>query len=232
VIKKTLPVGILVATLFAANGAFAGMASDAHGNVGYDSAAECSAAVNAGTAKFYKPYTHKRSLLRAGEKRVQVMPLKELINPQNTAKYTQGACDVGVGRKAGRDGVAKILQGKYVPYSPDMLVNVYFSKQDVPVRATMSQCDNRFGGAMPSPTLAAPVAAKPAPTQTSVVTPKPTPAVVAPVAKPATVTAAMTSATGAIGYREMLGAAGVLAVGAILIHNHGDSGTTGSTGSQ
>ncbi len=32
-------------------------ATDRHGNVGYTTAAECDAAVGAGTAKFYEPFT-------------------------------------------------------------------------------------------------------------------------------------------------------------------------------
>ena len=240
-IQKTFSSSILLTALFTAHGAFAGMVSDNHGNVGYDTAAECDAAVNAGTAKFYKSYTHKPALLRAGEKRVQAMTLKDLAIPEGTAAsmnyqakdYTRGACDVGVGHKAGRDGVAPILQGKYVPYSPDMPVNVYLDKAGLPVRASMRQCDNWFGANMPRPVAAATVASKAVvtPTTTANVTPVAPVAPVAPAVKPAAVAAAMTTAQGAIGYREALGAAGIVAIGAILLHNHGDSGTTGSTGS-
>ncbi len=237
-IQKTFSSSILLTALFTAHGAFAGMVSDNHGNVGYDTAAECDAAVNAGTAKFYKSYTHKPALLRTGEKRVQAMALKDLVIPEGTAAsmnyqakdYTRGACDVGVGHKAGRDGVAPILQGKYVPYSPDMPVNVYLDKAGIPVRASMRQCDNWFGANLPRPVAAVPVAGKAVvmPTTTANVTPV---APVAPAVKPAPVAAAMATAQGAIGYREALGAAGIVAIGAILLHNHGDSGTTGSTGS-
>lgn len=239
-IQKTFSSSILVAALFSANGASANMVSDMHGNVGYDTAAECDAAVNAGTAKFYKSYTHKPALLRSGEKRVQAMALKDLVIPEGVAKsmnyqakdYTRGACDVGAGHKAGRDGVAPILQGKYIPYSPDMPVNVYLDKNGLPVRASMRQCDNWFGANMPRPVTSAPVATKTVatPIVTADVAPVTPIAPVAPAMKPVTVAAAMTSAQGSIGYREILGAAGIVAIGAILFHNHGDSGTTGSTG--
>lgn len=237
-IQKTFSSSILLTALFTAHGAFAGMVSDNHGNVGYDTAAECDAAVNAGTAKFYKSYTHKPALLRTGEKRVQAMALKDLVIPEGTAAsmnyqakdYTRGACDVGAGHKAGRDGVAPILQGKYVPYSPDMPVNVYLDKAGIPVRASMRQCDNWFGANLPRPVAAVPVASKAVvmPTSTANVTPV---APVAPAVKPAPVAAAMATAQGAIGYREIMGAAGIVAIGAILLHNHGDSGTTSTTGS-
>lgn len=206
------------------------MVSDMHGNVGYDTAAECDAAVNAGTAKFYKPYTNKPPMLRAGEKRVQAMTLKDIQGKD----YARGACDVGVGRKAGRDGVDRALQGKYIPYSPDMPVNVYFDNAGTPVRASMRQCDNWFGANMPRPVTGAPVAKKQimAPATTANVTPV---APVAPATQPmklaSNVSQAMATATGAIGTREILGAAGVVAVAAILMHNNGDTGTSGSSGS-
>jgi hypothetical protein len=223
VIQKNLSSSILVAAFFAASGASANMVTDMHGNVGYDTAAECDAAVNAGTAKFYKSYTNKPPMLRAGEKRVQAMALRDL----QTKDYSRGACDIGVGRRAGRDGVDKVLQGKYVPYSPDMPVNVYLDNAGMPVRASMRQCDNWFGANMPRPVSAAPVANKPmtAPATTANVTPV-TP--MAPAPQPmrlaSNVSEAMATAKGAIGTREILGAAGVVAVAAILL-NDGTSGT-------
>lgn len=229
-IQKTFSSSIFVAALITANAASAGMVTDMHGNVGYDTAAECDAAVNAGTAKFYKSYTHKPALLRAGEKRVQAMSLKNLT----TNDYARGACDIGAGHKAGRDGVAPALQGKYIPYSPDMPVNVYLDKSGVPVRASMRQCDNWFGANMPRPVPALPVATKVvvAP-PTPVLDPAPAPSLSpAPVAiKPVTVNTAMSAAQGSIGYQEILSAAGVVVIGAALLHNSGDSGTTSTTGS-
>lgn len=231
-IHKTFSFSVLVTALITANAASAGMVTDMHGNVGYDTAAECDAAVNAGTAKFYKSFTHKPALLRAGEKRVQAMSLKDLT----TNDYTRGACDIGAGHKAGRDGVSPALQGKYIPYSPDMPVNVYLDKAGNPVRASMRQCDNWFGANMPRPVPGIPVATKavpappPAPVQMAPVTQAdPVPAI-----KPATtaVAAAMSSAQGSIGYREVLGAASVVVIGAALLHNSGDSGTTSTTGSR
>ncbi len=125
--------------------AHAGMVTDAHGNVGYDSAAECDAAVNAGTAKFYQSFTHKPQLKRAGEVDAKVTKLGEL------AGYTKGACDMGVGHRESRDGVSRQLIGKYVPFSPDMSVNAYLDAKGEVVRATMQQCDNNFKGDLPRP---------------------------------------------------------------------------------
>ena len=125
--------------------AHAGMVTDPHGNVGYTSAAECDAAVNAGTAKFYQPFTHQPQLKRAGEDDVKVMKLGELPG------FSKGACDVGVGRQNNRDGVSGQLIGKYVPFSPDMSVNAYLDAQGKVVRATMQQCDNNFSAQMPRP---------------------------------------------------------------------------------
>jgi hypothetical protein len=238
--QKYLAASALLASLLASQGAFAGMVKDSHGNVGYDTLAECDAAVNAGTAKFYQPFTKKSPVLRAGETRSQVMSLKDLTIPSDIVKsmnyqandYKRGACEIGLGPKAGQNGVSQSLQGKYVPYSPDMPVNVYFNKLGQPVRATMKLCDNRFAANMPRPLPLAPVAMKPAaaPVVNTPVATTPA-AVVAPVA-PAPVQAAIGAAQGSLGWKEALGVAGVLAVGAILVHNNGDTGTTGTTGTR
>ena len=228
----------LLASLLASQGAFAGMVKDSHGNVGYDTLAECDAAVTSGSAKFYQPFTKKPAVLRAGATRTQVMTLKDLVIPQDTVKsmnyqtndYKRGACEIGLGPKAGQNGVSQSLQGKYVPYSPDMPVNVYFNKSGQPVRATMKQCDNRFAANMPRPIPQVPVAMKPAVAPAVNVPAAVAPTVaVAPVA-PAPVQAAIGAAQGSLGWKEALGVAGVLAVGAILVHNAGDTGTTGTTG--
>ena len=237
--QKYLAASALLASLLASHGAFAGMVKDSHGNVGYDTLAECDAAVNAGTAKFYQPFTKKSAVLRAGETRTQVMTLKDLVIPQGTVKsmnyqasdYKRGACEIGLGPKSGQNGVSQSLQGKYVPYSPDMPVNVYFNKVGQPVRATMKQCDNRFAANMPRPIPQAPVSMKApaAPVANAPAAVTALAAVVAPVA-PAPVQAAIGAAQGSLGWKEALGIAGVLAVGAILVHNNGDTGTTGTTG--
>jgi len=185
------------------------MVTDSHGNVGYDTAEECDAAVKAGTAKFYQPFIKKPSALRAGEVRVQVMSLKEIAIPDDTVKsmsyqandYKRGACDIGVGAKWGQDGVTQTLIGKYVPYSPDMPINAYLSKRGVPVRVAMKQCNNRFAADLPRPVPSnAPVAVEPAQTPVANVPPTPpaTPVVEAPV--PATPQAAIGSAMGLLGF--------------------------------
>lgn len=145
-IKRILSIIAVVAATFTSFGAQAGTVRDAHGNVGYDTAAECDAAVQNGTAKFYQPFTHKKPLLRKGEKSVQQATIRDL-GPQ----YAMGACDVGVGRQSGRDGVSSALVGKYIPFSPDMPVNVYLNSKGEAVRTTMAQCDNWFSGNAPRP---------------------------------------------------------------------------------
>lgn len=233
--QKYFAASTLLVSLLAADFAFAGMATDEHGNVGYDTAAECDAAVASGTTKFYKSFTHKPALLRAGEARFQVMSLKDLAISQDIVRslnyssrdYTRGACDIGAARKGGRDGVAKPLQGKYVPYSPDMPINVYFNPKGTPVRATMQQCDNWFGAAMPRPIPGTPVAEKAAPE--TIAAPAATPTVEPP-AVPAPVQTGALAAHGAIGLAKLLGVGGLIAAGALVINNNSDTGTTGTAG--
>ena len=129
-----------------ATGAQADMITDAQGNVGYDTAAECDAAVSNGTARFYQPFTHKPPLLRKGEKGVQQAKLSDLGE-----EYKMGACDLGVGHKEGRDGVSVALQGKYVPFAPTMPINAYTDNEGSVVRVTMGQCDNWFSDNAPRP---------------------------------------------------------------------------------
>lgn len=144
--SKTLAGHIVCgSSLVLAATAQAGMLTDKHGNVGYDSAAECDAAVAAGNAKFYEPFTDHEPLKRVGEAEVKTMRLGEL------AGYAKGACDLGVGHRHGRDGVSKPLMGKYVPFGPQMSVNVYFDAAGKPLRTTMQRCDNNFQGDMPRP---------------------------------------------------------------------------------
>lgn len=124
----------------------ADMVTDAHGNVGYDTAAECDAAVQDGSARFYQPFTSHKPMLRKGEKGVQQASIRDL-GPE----YKMGACDMGVGRKMNRDGVSVALQGKYIPFSPDMPINAYTDATGAVVRVTMAQCDNWFSGNAPRP---------------------------------------------------------------------------------
>jgi hypothetical protein len=132
-------------SLLLATTAHAGIVRDGHGNVAYTTAAECDNAVNNGTARFYESYTHKPALKRAGEVDVKVMRLGQVDG------YAKGACDLGVGHSYDRDGVAPALIGKFVPFSPDMKVNVYTDAQGKPLRISMQQCDNNFSGPMPRP---------------------------------------------------------------------------------
>lgn len=156
---KILSLAALLAGAFASVNAQAGMVTDAHGNVGYDTAAECDAAVQAGTAKFYQSFTTKPALRRAGETKSAVSRLGDL-----GGNYRLGACDAGAAHSFNRDGVSKALQGKYIPFSPSMPVNVYLNSANQPVRVTMKQCDNNFAGPIPRPVaipVAVPVVAAP-----------------------------------------------------------------------
>jgi hypothetical protein len=169
-----------VGLLLASAPVWAASVTDGHGNVGYDTAEECDAAVRAGTAKFYKSFTTKPAFKRAGETSVKVMRLSD-VPAAAGADYKLGACDVGARHQGNRDGVAPALQGKYVPISPDFLVNVYYNKAGQPVRSMMKQCDNWFSGPFPRPLAAAPAPRK----TTAAPAPVPAPVAVAPAVTPA-----------------------------------------------
>lgn len=161
----TMKLNILTATMLAsgmaifATSANAGVTTDKHGNVGYDSYDECVAAVKSGDAKFYTPYTYQKPKLWKGEASVKKMALSEVEIPESvsndksfkTRDYEAGACDRGVGQSKGRYGVSGELVGKYVPIAADMPVNVYMDRAGNPVRITMQQCDNHFSSNFPMP---------------------------------------------------------------------------------
>ena len=144
-----------------ASTANAGMTTDNHGNVGYDSYDECVMAVKDGSAKFYTPYTYQKPKMQTGEASVKKMRLSEVMIPKTVVNnnnlkadgYTAGACDLGVGQSNGRYGVSGALVGKYVPIAADMAVNVYMDKAGNPVRVSMQQCDNHFGAKFPTPIM-------------------------------------------------------------------------------
>ncbi|MBB3106596.1 hypothetical protein FHS24_001097 [Psychrobacter luti] len=144
-----------------ASTAHAGMTTDNHGNVGYDSYDECVMAVKDGSAKFYTPYTYQKPKMRTGESSVKKMRLSEVMIPKAVvdsnslaaSNYSAGACDLGVGQSDGRYGVSGALVGKYVPIAADMPVNVYMDKAGNPVRLSMQQCDNHFGARFPTPIM-------------------------------------------------------------------------------
>lgn len=160
-----MKLNILTATMLAsgmaifATSANAGVTTDKHGNVGYDSYDECVAAVKSGDAKFYTPYTYQKPKLWKGEASVKKMALSEVEIPESvsndksfkTRDYEAGACDRGVGQSKGRYGVSGELVGKYVPIAADMPVNVYMDRAGNPVRITMQQCDNHFSSNFPMP---------------------------------------------------------------------------------
>ncbi|QTD45422.1 peptidoglycan-binding domain-containing protein [Ottowia testudinis] len=145
--------------LLACAAAHAGMVTDTHGNVGYDSAAECDAAVQAGTARFYRPVTDRKPARQRGEASVRTIRLSELSSATrqaaglrySAADYARGACDLGIRHVKGRPDITPELVGKWVPFSPDMPLNLYSDAAGQPVRATMAQCDNGFSGNLPRP---------------------------------------------------------------------------------
>ena len=195
---------------------------DSHGNVGYDTLTECQTAIQSGTAKFYRSSTTHKPLLRGSEVSVDTGRLGNLA-PQ----YSKGTCDIGTGRRDGRDGVARAIQGKYVPYSPDMLINQYSDSSGNIVRVSMQQCDNWFSGPIPQ---GMPDVPKPVPVIQPVVTaPVPAP-IPQPVVLVPTPLAAVSAAAGSIPVWVPV-VAGVAAV--ILLASGGDSdssSTTGTTG--
>jgi hypothetical protein len=153
--------GALILALLVAHAgqAWAGKVTDRHGNEGYDTAAECDAAVRAGKARFYKSHTNHPPKLREGETGVKTQSLGQLIIPKHTvtsklygaANYALGSCDIGAPASGGRDGVSEPLQGKFIPFSAAMLVNVYVDKAGNPLRVSMKQCDNWFSHSFPRP---------------------------------------------------------------------------------
>ena len=164
--------------LLACAAAHAGMVTDAHGNVGYDSAAECDAAVQAGNARFYRPVTDRKPARQKGEASVRTIRLSELSSATaqaaglrySAADYARGACDLGIRHVKGRPDITPELVGKWVPFSPDMPLNLYADAAGQPLRATMGQCDNGFSGNLPRPVppvavVAAPVPPPPLPNQ-------------------------------------------------------------------
>lgn len=153
---KFLPLAMILSGAFISSHVQAAITTDQHGNTAYDTAEECDMAVQTSSARFYQSTTTKPVLLRKGEASAQQTTLAGL-----GAQYSLGACDLGVGRSFNRDGVSKALQGKYVPYSPNMPVNVYFNKEGQPVRATMQSCDNNFSGPAPRAVPAPPAPATP-----------------------------------------------------------------------
>ena len=163
--------GLLGGTLALATAAQAAMVTDPHGNVGYDSAAECDAAVQAGTARYYQPVTTRPAARKKGEASVRTVPLRELASATAqaaglryaAADYARGACDLGIRHVKGRPDITAELVGKWVPFSPDMPLNLYSDAAGQPVRATMAQCDNGFSGNLPRPVPPAPVVAQQVP---------------------------------------------------------------------
>jgi hypothetical protein len=156
---KTLPLLLASAGIFVSTHTSAAITTDVRGNTAYDTAAECDAAVQNGTARFYVPEAKNKPLRLKGEKSVKTSRISDLGD-----QYRLGACDIGVGKQNGRVGVDRKLQGKYVAYSPAMPLNTYLDASGNVVRVSMLGCDNRFSAAVPRPvSMPAPVVIAPPP---------------------------------------------------------------------
>lgn len=249
--------------------ASARMVKDTFGNVGYEGVAECDTAVEEGRASFFAtPFIRKPPLLRPGEASVKPMTLAEVVIPQSvvdlkgfrSVRYELGACDMGPMGQGGREGVSTELQGKYVPFSPTLPVNVYFDSADRPVRVSLRYSDSGFSGNFPRPVAArvippAPVpyvpprmAARPAaaapaasPLTAAGAAPAPAPAPTqasepgaattpAPSVPPASIRSAVASAAGDVDTRSLLIGGGIVAGLGLVISALGDSGTPGTSG--
>ena len=157
--KRVLLQGLVASASLVTLTSFAGQTVDRQGNVGYDTQAECDAAVLSGRARFYQPFTAHPPLKRPGESDVKVMRLSDLVAATESARvlgfnsedFVNGACDIGVGRSNERDGVSPQLIGKWVPFGPRMPVNAYMNDKGTIVRASMQRCDNNFAAALPRP---------------------------------------------------------------------------------
>lgn len=257
--------GLLLAALVTSS-ASARMVKDARGNVGFEGVAECDAAVESGAVRFYSPDARKSPLLlllRPGEASVKAATLAEVVIPLavsdlkgfRSTRYALGACDMGAAGSGGRDGVTVELQGKYVPYSPSLPVNVYLDAAGNPVRVSMRASDNVFSGnfprpvpdkvviadppalplppARPQPPAAPRAMAAPAPPAVAVAAPAPisSAATSAPTATPPlSVRAAVAQANGGLDTSHLvMGASAVVGLG-LLVTAGGDSGTAGSNG--
>ncbi len=166
--RTAIAAAFAVGGMLSLSSASAAVHRDDHGNVGYDTLEECVAAVNAGTAIFYRPHTSHPPLKRAGEAEVKQGVLSDLTRATKAASalgydasgYASGSCDLGVGRSKDRDGVSRALIGKWIPYAPSMPVNLYSNAAGEIVRATMQQCDNNFSKNLPRPLGAIAVASE------------------------------------------------------------------------
>ena len=166
--RTAIAAAFAVGGMLSLSSASAAVHRDDHGNVGYDTLEECVAAVNAGTAIFYRPHTSHPPLKRAGEAEVKQGVLIDLTRATKAASalgydasgYASGSCDLGVGRSNDRDGVSRALIGKWIPYAPSMPVNLYSNAAGEIVRATMQQCDNNFSKNLPRPLGAIAVASE------------------------------------------------------------------------
>jgi Outer membrane protein beta-barrel domain len=168
---KALPLLLASAGILVTTQTSAAITTDARGNTAYDTAAECDAAVQNGTARFYQPEARNNPLLQKGEKSVKLSRISDLGD-----QYRLGACDLGVGKQKGRVGVDRKLQGKYVPFSPSMPLNTYLDANGNTVRVSMQGCDNRFSAAMPrAVALPMSVAVTPAPAPVTVAVAPPAP---------------------------------------------------------
>lgn len=129
--------------------------SDEHGNRGYDSAWQCDAAVNAGTAQFYTPNQNRLATKRAGEVDVKTIALRDLALARKAAErygypssgYRLGACDQAGADLDGSQG----LVGKWIAYAPDTKLYAFSDAAGVVMRVTLKPSDGSFAKGLPRP---------------------------------------------------------------------------------
>jgi hypothetical protein len=217
----------------AAGVAQAGMVRDGQGNMGFDTLAECQAAVADRSATFYQPFSTNKPKLLNGAVKVEQTTLAQALN---TAGDVVGFCSKGMGRMQGRDGVSRALQGKYVPLDPNMAVNAYRNRKGALVSVRMQKCDNWIDPnfhsvtAKPAPQpVSRPAAPAPAPAPVAeaqpVLVPKPAPAPAPVVAAPVAVGAAVAAKTTSWWWL----AAPVVACAVLDCLDNDDSSTTTTT---
>lgn len=189
----------VVAVACAAAGvAHAGMAKDRNGNVGFDTLAECQAAVGDRSVGFYQPFSSHQPKLLNGAVSVKQTTLREALqSPADVIGY----CNKGLPRKQGRDGVSPPLQGKFIPLDPNMAVNAYSNRKGELLSVRMQKCDNwmdaNFSSVSAKP-VAQPVAPVPAPVVVAPTpVPAPAPVVVKPLPAPVAVVAPVAAAVAA-----------------------------------
>jgi len=135
---------------------------------GYNSAAECDAAVSSGTARFFNAPSNQEVARRSGEVDVKTISLRDLAQATRAAQrlgyrpagYTRGACDLTSGSTDWATAAA--LTGKWIPFAPDTKLTAFSDARGVVVRVTLKDSNIGFAKGLPRP-VGDPAAVKRAP---------------------------------------------------------------------